>query len=67
MNIIDVIAKQARFFPEKQAFVEIRPVSGVKGEISWKRFHDRVNRLANSLLNLVQEKGRRFFSSARTR
>jgi len=61
MNIIDVIAKQARFFPEKPAFVELRPVSGVRGEISWRRFHERVNRLANSLHELGAGKGEKVF------
>ncbi len=61
MNIVDVIAKQARFFPEEPAFVEVRPVSGVRREISWKLFHERVNRLANALLPLGAGKGEKVF------
>ena len=61
MNIIDVIAKQARFVPEEPAFVEVRPVSGVRGEISWRRLDERVNRLANSLLGLGAGKGEKVF------
>ncbi len=61
MNIIDVIAKQARFIPEEPVFVEVRPVSGVRGEISWRQLYERVNRLANSLLGLGAGKGGKVF------
>jgi acyl-CoA synthetase (AMP-forming)/AMP-acid ligase II len=61
MNIIDVIAKQARFVPEGPAFVEVRPLSGVRGEISWREFYERVNRLADSLLGLGAGKGEKVF------
>ena len=61
MNIVDVIAKQARFFPDEPAFVEVRPVSGVRREISWKQYYERVNRFANSLLDLGAGKGEKVF------
>ncbi len=61
MNIVDVIAKQARFFPDEPAFVEVRPVSGVRREISWKQYYERVNRFANSLLGLGAGKGEKVF------
>ena len=50
MNLIDVIAKFARLTPRSAAFVEVRPLSGLRQEISWAEFHDRTNRIANSLL-----------------
>ena len=50
MNLIDVIAKFARLSPRSTAFVEVRPLSGLRQEISWEEFHDRTNRIANSLL-----------------
>ncbi len=50
MNLIDVVAKFARISPSGAAFVEVRPLSGVRQEISWERFHDRTNRIANHLL-----------------
>jgi acyl-CoA synthetase (AMP-forming)/AMP-acid ligase II len=50
MNLIDVISKFARLSPRSAAFVEVRPLSGLRQEISWKDFHDRTNRIANSLL-----------------
>ena len=61
MSIIDVIAKQARFVPEEPAFVEVRPVSKVRRELSWGEFGDRTNRLANSLLARGAKKGEKVF------
>ena len=61
MNIIDVIAKQARFFPEAPAFVEVKRLSGVRGEITWRQFYERVNRLANALVGLDAGKGQKVF------
>ena len=62
MNIIDVIAKHARLIPEGRL-----PLSRsgrrlvVKREITWGRFADRTNRLANSLLGLGAGKGEKVF------
>ncbi len=50
MNLIDVVAKFARLSPRSTAFVEVRPLSGLRQEISWEEFHERTNRIANSLL-----------------
>jgi len=50
VNLIDVIAKFARMSPRSTAFVEVRPLSGLRQEISWGEFHERTNRIANSLL-----------------
>src|SRR5271157_510288 len=51
MTIVDVIAKYARMQPGDPAFVEMRPVTGVRKEISWKRLDERTNRLAHGLIN----------------
>jgi acyl-CoA synthetase (AMP-forming)/AMP-acid ligase II len=50
MNLTDVVAKFARMSPRDTAFVEVRPLSGLRQEISWEEFHDRTNRIAGSLL-----------------
>ena len=34
MNLIDVVAKFARMSPQSTAFVEVRPLSGLRQEIS---------------------------------
>ena len=49
MIMMDAIAKNARLYPDKPAFVEVRPISGVRNEICWGRFHARINKLANGL------------------
>jgi len=61
MSIIDVIVKQARFAPQEPAFVEVRPVSKVRRELSWGEFGDRTTRLANSLLTRGAKKGEKVF------
>ncbi len=49
MNLIDIIAKNSRIYPNETAFVEVRPVTKVRKEIQWGRFEERVNRIANGL------------------
>ncbi len=61
MNIIDVIRKHGRLTPEAPAFVEIRPVSGVRREIAWGQFAERTTRLANGLLALGAARGEKVF------
>jgi long-chain acyl-CoA synthetase len=50
MNLIDVVAKFGRMSRQSTAFVEVRPLSGLRQEITWGEFHDRTDRMANSLL-----------------
>ena len=61
MNILDIIAKNARMYPNEIAFVEVRPATKVKRAISWAQFSERVNRLANALLERGVEKGDKIF------
>ena len=51
MNMIDMLAKNARMYPADTAIVEIRPSVHVRKEITWAAFYERVNRLANGLLD----------------
>jgi acyl-CoA synthetase (AMP-forming)/AMP-acid ligase II len=53
MNMIDIIAKNARIYPQQTAFVEVRPVSQSRRSINWAQFDDRINRLAGSLIEKV--------------
>ncbi len=57
MNILDIIAKNARVYPNEIAFVERRPVSRVRKEVTWAQFNERVNRLANALIDRGVIKG----------
>jgi long-chain acyl-CoA synthetase len=61
MNLIDVIAKFARMSPQSAVFVEVRPLSGLRQQITWQEFHDRTNRIANSLFQKGVQRGNKVF------
>ncbi|MBA4417751.1 MAG: AMP-dependent synthetase [Syntrophus sp. (in: bacteria)] len=61
MNIMDIVAKWARNKPDDAAFVEVRPVSGTRDQVSWAQFDERTNRLANSLQLKGIQKGEKIF------
>lgn len=48
-TISEMLAKNAEMYPHDTALVELRPSKGMRREISWKEFDERVNRLANAL------------------
>jgi acyl-CoA synthetase (AMP-forming)/AMP-acid ligase II len=58
MNLVDLVEKNARLYPDDIAYVEIRPITKVRKEISWIQFHERTNRLANAFLDMGIKKGR---------
>jgi len=49
MNLLDIIAKNSRTYPDETAFVELRPVTNARKEVSWRQFEVRVNKIANAL------------------
>lgn len=49
MNLIDIIVKNSRSYPNETALIEVKPVTKVRKEICWKDFDLRVNRIANIL------------------
>jgi long-chain acyl-CoA synthetase len=59
MNLMDVIAKNARTYPNETAFVEVRPVMKARKETSWRRFEERVNRIARALREMEIKQGDR--------
>lgn len=61
MNIVDLASRNRRLYPDDIAFVEIRPVSKQRREVSWKEFDERTNRLANALIARGVNKGDRVF------
>jgi acyl-CoA synthetase (AMP-forming)/AMP-acid ligase II len=61
MNMVDIITKNARMYPNEIAFVEVRPVTKVKRAIRWAQFSERLNRLANALLDRGVKKGNKIF------
>lgn len=62
MNIVDLVYRNARVFPEETAFVEIRSISKIRTEVNWKQFNERTNSLANALIKRGVKKGRQGFS-----
>ena len=61
MNMVDIITKNARMYPNEIAFVEVKPVTKVKKAISWDEFKERINRLANALIDRGVKKGDKVF------
>ncbi|OPY61647.1 MAG: Long-chain-fatty-acid--CoA ligase [Syntrophorhabdaceae bacterium PtaU1.Bin034] len=65
MNIVDLVYRNARMYPDETAFVEIRSVSKGRGEVTWKQFNERTNSLANALIERGVRKGDRVFMMAK--
>jgi acyl-CoA synthetase (AMP-forming)/AMP-acid ligase II len=61
MNTVDLVVRNARIYPDDTAFVEVRPVSRTRTEVTWKQFDDRTNSLASALLARGVKKGDRVF------
>ena len=61
MNMVDVATKFARMYPNDSAFVEIRPVSGIRKEVDRTQFEERTNRLAHCLVGEGARKGEKVF------
>ena len=59
MNISEMLARNARMYPEDTALIELKPSAGIRKEISWRQFDERVNRLANALNGMGVKKGDR--------
>ena len=59
MNLLDIIAKNSRIYPNDTAFVEVKPVTKVRKEISWREFGERVNKIANGLKDMGVNPGDR--------
>ncbi|MBU2498484.1 MAG: AMP-binding protein [Proteobacteria bacterium] len=61
MNMIDIITRNARIYPDHTAFVEVRTLSKSRKAVSWAQFHDRINRLTNALIERGIKKDDRVF------
>ena len=59
MNLIDIVFKNSRLYPNETAFVEVRPVTKVRKETSWRQFEERVNKIANWLKDIGVRPGDR--------
>ena len=59
MTVIEMIARNARIYPNDVALVELRPSKKVRKEITWMDFDQRVSRVANVLIERGVRKGDR--------
>jgi acyl-CoA synthetase (AMP-forming)/AMP-acid ligase II len=59
MNISEMLSRNARMYPDDTALIELGQSTGVRREISWRQFDERVNRLANALTERGVKKGDR--------
>ena len=49
MTIAEMLARNARMYPDDSALIELKPSQKIRQEITWKVFDERANRLANAL------------------
>jgi len=59
MTIVEMLARNARRYPNAPALIELQPSKKIRREIIWKEFDERVNRLANALIDRSIRKGDR--------
>ncbi len=57
MTITEMLARNARMYPDDSALIELKPSQGLRKEITWKEFDERVNRVANALISRGIGKG----------
>ena len=57
MNISEMLAKNARLYPDDIALIQIKPSENLRQEITWREFDERANRIANALVDRGIKKG----------
>jgi acyl-CoA synthetase (AMP-forming)/AMP-acid ligase II len=57
MTIADMLAKNAKLYPDDIALVELKPSLNYRCEITWREFDNRSNKIANALYNTGIRKG----------
>lgn len=58
-TILEMLTKNASLYPHSPALIELQPSKNIRKEITWKQFDDRVNKLANALIDRGIKKGDR--------
>jgi len=51
MNLSEMLARNARLYPDEPALIELTPSEKLRREITWKEFDERANRIANALVD----------------
>ena len=59
IHIGEMLARNARMYPDEIALVERIPAEGKRWQITWKQFDERANRFAKVLLDRCIKKGDR--------
>ncbi|NWF93342.1 MAG: AMP-binding protein [Syntrophaceae bacterium] len=59
MHIGEMLARNARLYPEEVALIERNPTERKRREITWRQFDEQANRFANVLLKKGIKKGDR--------
>jgi acyl-CoA synthetase (AMP-forming)/AMP-acid ligase II len=57
MTIIEMLARNARNYPDEVALIELKPSQKRRREISWRVFDERTNQIANALVARGVSKG----------
>jgi acyl-CoA synthetase (AMP-forming)/AMP-acid ligase II len=57
MTIDEMLARNARMYPNDSALIELKPSKKLRREITWKEFDERANRIANALIDRGVSKG----------
>ncbi len=57
MNISEMLAQNAKQYPDDSALIQLKPSQKLRQEITWREFDDRANRIANALVDRGIKKG----------
>jgi acyl-CoA synthetase (AMP-forming)/AMP-acid ligase II len=57
MNLSEMLARNARIYPDEIALIERVPSKDLRIQVTWKQFDERVTRLANALTSRGVRKG----------
>ncbi|MDD4858987.1 MAG: class I adenylate-forming enzyme family protein [Dehalococcoidales bacterium] len=57
MTIAEMLARNARMYPQDTALIELKPSKNLRKEINWQQFDERANRIANALIRRGIGKG----------
>jgi long-chain acyl-CoA synthetase len=57
MTIIEMLARNARLYPDNLAIIEITPSKNLRKTITWKQFDENSSRVANALIARGIKKG----------
>jgi len=51
-TISEILARNARMYPNNTALIELKPSKNVRKESAWKELDERANRVANALMDI---------------